>query len=92
MADELTPAPAEAKDMDLKEQIKAILAEIKAEAEAAELVEDKDPPSDPAPNPTPMGADETAAAMDALRKKFGRGVISYGTAEDTINGEKIERE
>lgn len=30
--------------------------------------------------------------MDALRKKFGRGVISYGTAEDTISGEKIERD
>jgi len=30
--------------------------------------------------------------MDTLRKKFGRGVISYGTAEDTISGEKIERE
>ena len=24
--------------------------------------------------------------------KFGRGVISYGTAEDTISGEKIERD
>ena len=32
------------------------------------------------------------SAMDALRKKFGRGVISYGTAEDTISGEKIERD
>ena len=30
--------------------------------------------------------------MDALRKKFGRGVISYGTAEGTISGEKIERD
>ena len=32
------------------------------------------------------------SAMDALRKKFGRSVISYGTAEDTISGEKIERD
>jgi len=32
------------------------------------------------------------SAMDALRKKFGRGVISYGAAEDNISGEKIERE
>ena len=32
------------------------------------------------------------SAMDALRKKFGRGVISYGTAEDNISGEKIERD
>ena len=27
-----------------------------------------------------------------LPAKFGRGVISYGTAEDTISGEKIERD
>ena len=47
-----------------------------------------------------LGTDDTQqekqeaveSAMDALRKKFGRGVISYGTAEDTISGEKIERE
>ena len=47
-----------------------------------------------------LGADDTQqekqeaveSAMDTLRKKFGRGVISYGTAEDTINGEKIERD
>ena len=32
------------------------------------------------------------SAMDALRKKFGRSVISYGTAEDNISGEKIERD
>ena len=47
-----------------------------------------------------LGTDDTQqekqeaveSAMDALRKKFGRGVISYGTAEDTISGEKIERD
>ena len=47
-----------------------------------------------------LGTDDTQqekqeaveSAMDALRKKFGRGVISYGTAEGTISGEKIERE
>lgn len=82
MADELTPAPAEAKDMDLKEQIKAILAEIKAEAEAAE-VEDTPPPSDPAPNPTPMGADEPAAAMDALRKQVDDLTAKLAVAQDS---------
>ena len=30
--------------------------------------------------------------MDALRRKFGRGVISYGVSEDPLGGEKIERE
>ena len=47
-----------------------------------------------------LGTDDTQqekqeaveSAMDALRKKFGRGVISYGTAEDTISGEKIEQD
>ena len=47
-----------------------------------------------------LGTDDTQqekqeaveSAMDALRKKFGRSVISYGTAEDTISGEKIERD
>ena len=47
-----------------------------------------------------LGTDDTQqekqeaveSAMDALRKKFGRGVISYGTAEGTISGEKIERD
>ena len=47
-----------------------------------------------------LGTDDTQqekqeaveSAMDALRKKFGRGVISYGTAEDNISGEKIERD
>ena len=47
-----------------------------------------------------LGTDDTQqekqeaveSAMDTLRKKFGRGVISYGTAEDTISGEKIERD
>ena len=32
------------------------------------------------------------SAMDALRRKFGRGVISYGVSEDSLSGEKIERE
>ncbi len=32
------------------------------------------------------------SAMDALRRKFGRGVISYGVSEDSLGGEKIERE
>ena len=32
------------------------------------------------------------SAMDALRRKFGRGVISYGVSEDPLGGEKIERE
>ena len=32
------------------------------------------------------------SAMDTLRKKFGRGVISYGVSEDSLSGEKIERE
>ena len=39
-----------------------------------------------------LGTDDTQqekqeaveSAMDALRKKFGRGVISYGTAEDSL--------
>lgn len=43
-----------------------------------------------------LGTDDTQqekqeaveSAMDALRKKFGRSVISYGTAEDNISGEK----
>lgn len=43
-----------------------------------------------------LGTDDTQqekqeaveSAMDALRKKFGRSVISYGTAEDTISGRK----
>lgn len=83
MADELTPAPAEAKEPTLKDQIKAILAEIKAEAEAAEVVEDKDPPSDPAPNPTPMGADETAAAMDELRKQVADLTAKLAVAQDS---------
>ena len=47
-----------------------------------------------------LGTDDTQqekqeaveSAMDALRKKFGRGVISYGTAEGTISSEKIERD
>ena len=47
-----------------------------------------------------LGTDDTQqekqeaveSAMDALRKKFGRSVISYATAEDSISGEKIERE
>ena len=32
------------------------------------------------------------SAMDALRRKFGRGVISYGVSEDPLGGEKLERE
>lgn len=32
------------------------------------------------------------SAMDALRRKFGRGVISYSVSEDPLGGEKIERE
>ncbi len=32
------------------------------------------------------------SAMDTLRKRFGRSVISYGVSEDSISGEKIERE
>ena len=32
------------------------------------------------------------SAMDALRRKFGRGVISYGVSEDSLSGEKIERD
>ena len=32
------------------------------------------------------------SAMDALRRKFGRSVISYGVSEDPLGGEKIERE
>ena len=32
------------------------------------------------------------SAMDALRRKFGRGVISYGVSEDPRGGEKIERQ
>ena len=32
------------------------------------------------------------SAMDALRQKYGRSVISYGPAEDSISGEKNERE
>ena len=47
-----------------------------------------------------LGTDDTQqekqeaveSAMDALRKKFGRGVISYGVSEDSLSGEKIERE
>ena len=41
-----------------------------------------------------LGTDDTRqekqeaveSAMDALRKKFGRSVISYGTAEGSISG------
>ena len=32
------------------------------------------------------------SAMDTLRRKFGRGVISYGVSEDSLSGEKIERD
>ena len=32
------------------------------------------------------------SAMDALRRKFGRGVISYGVSEAPLGGEKIERD
>ena len=82
MADELTPAPTEAKDEPtLKDQIKAILAEIKAESEAAEVVEDT-PPSDPAPNPVPQGAADKEA-MDALRKQVADLTAKLATAQDT---------
>ena len=81
MADELTPAPAEAKDMDLEQQIRAVLAKIKAEAEAADVVDT--PPSDPAPNPTPMGADEPAAAMDALREQVADLTAKLAVAQDS---------
>ena len=47
-----------------------------------------------------LGTDEKAqekqeaveSAMDTLRRKFGRGVISYGVSEDSLSGEKIERD
>ena len=47
-----------------------------------------------------LGADEAQqekqeaveSAMDALRQKYGRSVISYGAAEDAIGGEKDWRE
>ena len=42
-----------------------------------------------------MGQEKQEAvesAMDTLRRKFGRGVISYGVSEDSLSGEKIERD
>lgn len=47
-----------------------------------------------------LGADEAQqekqeaveSAMDALRQKYGRSVISYGAAEDNISGEKDEHD
>ena len=32
------------------------------------------------------------SAMDTLRRKFGRGAISYGVSEESLSGEKIERD
>jgi hypothetical protein len=88
MADESNAASSGAETLEAKllELLPGILAkmkatedEMKAQADAAEVVEDKDPPSDPAP----MGADETAAAMDALRKQVADLTAKLATAQDS---------
>lgn len=88
MADEMNPASeGSGQDLDLKSQIKAILAEIKAEEEikeaGAELGMGGD--ADPAPTPaaTDPAADPATKAMDALTKEVADLRKQLSTAQDS---------
>lgn len=94
MADEIKPASdGTGQDVDLKAQIKAILAELKAEEEVKEAGEELgmggDAPTDPAATPAAedpaakAASDETAKAMDALRKQVADLTAKLSTAQDS---------
>lgn len=89
MADEMNPASeGSGQDVDLKAQIKAILAELKAEEEV-KLGMGGDAPADPAATPAAedpaakAASDETAKAMDALRKQVADLTAKLSTAQDS---------
>lgn len=82
MADEMNPASESAgTDVDLKSQIKAILAEIKAEEDAA-IVGNL---ADPAPTPAAADPAEDPAtkAMDALRAELASLKKQLSVAQDS---------
>lgn len=95
MADENTPASSgAAEDVDLKAQIKAILAEIKAEEEIKEAGEELgmggDAPADPAATPAAedpaakaASDEDVAKAMDAMRKELASLKQQLSTAQDS---------
>ena len=94
MADEIKPASdGTGQDVDLKAQIKAILAELKAEEEVKEAGEELgmggDAPTDAAATPAAedpaakAASDETAKAMDALRKQVADLTAKLSTAQDS---------
>lgn len=94
MADEIKPASdGTGQDVDLKAQIKAILAELKAEEEVKEAGEELgmggDAPTDTAATPAAedpaakAASDETAKAMDALRKQVADLTAKLSTAQDS---------
>lgn len=95
MADETKPAAeVSGTDVDLKAQIKQILAEIKAEEEAKEAGEELGVDADPAPTPaaadpaedpaTKAATDEdTAKGMDALRAELASLKKQLSTAQDS---------
>lgn len=95
MADETKPAAeVSGQDVDLKAQIKQILAEIKAEEEAKEAGEELGVDADPAPTPaaadpaedpaTKAATDEdTAKGMDALRAELASLKKQLSTAQDS---------
>lgn len=95
MADETKPAAeVSGTDVDLKAQIKQILAEIKAEEEAKEAGEELGVDADPAPTPaaadpaedpaTKAATDEDMAkGMDALRAELASLKKQLSTAQDS---------
>ena len=88
MADEMNPASESAgTDVDLKAQIKQILAEIKAEEEVKEAGEELGMGGDADPAPTPAAADPAedpaTKAMDAMRAELAELRKQLSTAQDS---------